>query len=105
VRQKSSNRSSRSSRSEQQDGFERRVALAQCPADAERAFGVLVGDDDRAGPSVAWLVLHRDRRVLDGLPRVPREVERLREQGRGRSRKDQQGFGTLDVSHGYSEPR
>ena len=61
--------------------------------------------DDRAGPAVGRLVLRRDRRVLDRLPRVAREVERLREQRRRRVGEDEQGFGPWTSVIGYSDPR
>ena len=75
-----------------------RVALAQRAADPERALGVVVGDDDRARPAVGRLVLRGHRRVRDRLPRVPAEVERLREQRRrrvGDRRGAVRGHGTI----------
>jgi hypothetical protein len=43
-----------------------------------------------AGPAVGRLVLRGDGGVDDGLPAVPTEVERLREQGRRRVGEDEQ---------------
>ena len=52
------------------------------PADAEGAFGVLVGGDDGAGPAVLGFESFDVFLVGDGLPRVAPEVEGLGEIGR-----------------------
>jgi hypothetical protein len=77
-------------RDQQEDRLDARVALAQRAAQRERAFGIVVGTDDRAGPAVDGFVLHRDRGIADRLPPDAREVERLGEQGWRRIGKDQQ---------------
>jgi hypothetical protein len=78
---------------QQQYRFQRAVALAERPTDAERALGVVFGAYHRPAPAVCRLRLGRDRRVGDGLPRMTGEVERLGEKRRGRVRKDEERVG------------
>ena len=99
-RQKSSNRSSRSSSSPScapetsrrigSSGASRLRSDRQIP---NAPSGSSSAHDHRARPAVGRLVLGGDRRVGDRLPRVAGEVERLRQQRRRRVREDEKRLG------------